>query len=59
MAEDECAFYLNEAPRRAWGWKGERVISWRPGNIIEHYTLLLCIRNRAIILHIVMILSIS
>ncbi|CAG8681022.1 10768_t:CDS:2, partial [Ambispora leptoticha] len=24
MAEDECAFYLNEAPRRAWGWKGER-----------------------------------
>ena len=45
MAEDECAFYLNEAPRRAWGWKGERVISWRPGNIIEHYTLLLCIRN--------------
>ena len=45
IAEDECAFYLNEAPRRAWGWKGERVISWRPGNIVERYTLMLCIRN--------------
>lgn len=45
LAEDECAFYLNEAPRRGYGWKGERVISWKPGNFAERYTLMLCIRN--------------
>ncbi|CAG8797939.1 10142_t:CDS:2, partial [Racocetra persica] len=33
LAEDECAFYLNEAPRRLYGLKGERIISWKPGNI--------------------------
>jgi len=45
IATDECAFYLNEAPRRAYGWKGERVISWKPGKFTTRYTLMLCIRN--------------
>jgi len=45
IATDECAFYLNEAPRRGYGWKGGRVTYNRPGNYTTRYTLMLCVRN--------------
>ena len=45
IATDECAFYLNAAPRRGYGWKGERVTYSRPGNHTTRYTLMLCVHN--------------
>jgi len=45
IATDECAFHLNEAPRRGYNWKGVRATYNRPGKHETRYTLMLCVRN--------------